>query len=162
MQNHRTEQSVTATVATVAPFSCTNAGEARKRILVIDDDPVILKTLSITLKSGGYDVMTTNESAAALSLMHDWTPDVLLVDIGLAPDVDLHWDGFQVAQWIRRMNGKIPTIMISGSATAEFVEQSAANGAQGFFAKPIDKNLLLKTIGSVLSEASTDSAAGNN
>jgi CheY-like chemotaxis protein len=82
--------------------------------------------------------------------MRDEAPDMLVVDVGLAPDVDLHWDGFQVADWIRRINGKVPTIMISGSDNVEFAERAAAAGAQAFFAKPIDVNHLFASIATVL------------
>ena len=124
--------------------------EPRKKILIVDDDPVILKTLSFTLKAHGYDVVTATDGSEAIGQVRDRVPDVLLVDVGLAPDVALPWDGFQVAEWIRRISGKVPTIVISGAAKAEYAEWAVGHGAQGFLVKPIDTGLLLDSIAAAL------------
>ena len=136
--------------ATIASVELPKPGYPRKKILIVDDDAVVLKILSFSLKSRGYEVVTAADASEAIALMRDEAPDMLLVDVGLAPDVELHWDGFQVADWIRRINGKIPTIMISGSENMGFAERAAAAGAQAFFAKPIDVNHLFASIATVL------------
>jgi CheY-like chemotaxis protein len=125
-------------------------GFPRKKILLVDDDAVVLKILAFSLKSRGYEVLTATDGAAAIGLMRDEAPDMLLIDVGLAPDVELHWDGFQVADWIRRINGKVPTIMFSGSDKPELAERAAAAGAQAFFAKPIEIDHLFASIASAL------------
>jgi CheY-like chemotaxis protein len=136
--------------AVIPPVELPNTSYPRKKILLVDDDAVILKILSFSLKSRGYDVVTAADGSAAIALMRDEAPDMLVIDVGLAPDVDLHWDGFQVADWIRRINGKVPTIMISGTDKLEFAERAAAAGAQAFFAKPIDVDHLFASIATVL------------
>ena len=132
----------------------------RKRILLVDDDAVVLKILSFSLKSRGYEVVTATDGAEAIGLMRDEPPDLLLVDVGLAPDVNLQWDGFQVADWIRRINGRIPTIMISGTGKLELAERAAAAGAQAFFAKPIDVDHLFASIATVLAGNSLSITVG--
>jgi len=52
-----------------------------KKVLIIDDDPVILKTASMRLKAKGYEVATATEGAEALQLLRDGAPDLILLDI---------------------------------------------------------------------------------
>lgn len=148
----QTEQATPPPIPAVAlpPVQLPKPGFPKKKILLVDDDAVVLKILSFTLKSRGYDVVTATDGSAALGLMRDEDPDLLLIDVGLAPDVELHWDGFQVADWIRRVNGSIPMIMISGATNPEYAERAAAAGAQAFFAKPIEIDHLFASIATVL------------
>src|ERR1051325_9317347 len=103
---------------------------SRKKILVVDDDPIILKTLSFTLKSKGYQVITATDGSQAIGIMRDEEPDMMLLDVSYPPDVasggSVPWDGFQIAQWIRQMNGKIPTIVFSGTDRPEYKQRAAA------------------------------------
>jgi CheY-like chemotaxis protein len=126
---------------------------SRKKILVIDDDPIILQTLSFTLKSRGYQVITATDGSQAIGLMRDEQPDMMLVDVCFPPDVasggSVPWDGFQITQWIRRFNGKVPAILISGSEKPEYQQRASALGAE-FFQKPIDNERLLACVSSAL------------
>jgi CheY-like chemotaxis protein len=149
-------------VAPVAPVSVPatktesqEAGEARKKILVVDDDPIIVKTLTLTLNARGYDVLSAGDAAEAIGKMRDEKPDMLLVDVSLPPDCAsggvVPWNGFQITQWLQRMStAKIPTIIISGADKPDYKEKAAAVGAEAFMAKPIDNALLLGSIASAL------------
>jgi CheY-like chemotaxis protein len=161
---NRTEQPAAPPIpeAVIPTIQLPKPGFPRKKILLIDDDAVILKILSFSLKSRGYEVVTATDGAEAIGLMHDQPPDLLLIDVGLAPDVNLQWDGFQVADWLHRMSGRIPTIMISGADKVEFAERAAASGAQAFFAKPIDVAHLFASIATVLAGNSLSITVGCN
>lgn len=131
------------------------AGEARKKILVVDDDPVIVKTLTLTLNARGYDVLFAADAAEAIGKMRDEKPDMLLVDVTLPPDCAsggvVPWNGFQITQWLHRMSTtKIPTIIISGTDKPEYKAKAAAVGAEAFMTKPLDNALLLGSIASAL------------
>lgn len=147
-----------APVAVEVPSTLTGAqeaGEPRKKILVVDDDPVIVKTLTLTLNARGYDVLSAMDAADAIGKMRDAKPDMLLVDVSLPADCAsggvVPWNGFQVTQWLQRMStGKIPTIIISGADKPEYKQKAAAVGADAFMAKPIDNALLLGSITSAL------------
>lgn len=125
----------------------------RKKILVVDDDPVILQTLAFTLKSRGYQVITATDGSQAIGLVRDEEPDMMLVDVSFPPDVASGGvgpnDGFQLTQWIRRFNGKLPAIVISGSDKPEYKQRASALGAE-FFQKPIDNDRLLACVSSAL------------
>jgi CheY-like chemotaxis protein len=137
-----------------APFRLSNTGQAPKKILVVDDDPVILKALSLILESWGYRVVTATDGSEAISQVRDEQPDMLLVDVCLPPDPlgcgASGWDGFQIARWIRNLSCKAPTIMISGSDKPEYRQAATACGARAFLIKPLDHNLLLAAIASTL------------
>lgn len=137
------------------------AGEARKKILVVDDDPVIVKTLTLTLNARGYDVLSAVDAADAIGKMRDANPDMLLVDVTLPPDCAsggvVPWNGFQVTQWLQRMaTGKIPTIIISGTDKPGYKEKAVAAGAEAFMTKPLDNALLLGSIASALANCGSN------
>ena len=56
-------------------------------VLAVDDDPAILRTLSINLRARGYDVETAGDGRSALQIVDERMPDVVILDLGL-PDVD--------------------------------------------------------------------------
>src|SRR5256885_1248719 len=59
----------------------------RKKILVVDDDPIIVKTLSMTLNAQGYQVVSATDGAEAIGVINKEDPDMMLVDVGLPPDL---------------------------------------------------------------------------
>src|SRR5216683_1930362 len=92
----------------------------RKKILVVDDSPVILKALSLKLTAAGYDVLTAEDGAGAVNQARREKPDLILLDISFPPDVahggGVAWDGFLIMGWVRRMDEgrNIPIIIITG------------------------------------------------
>jgi len=130
------------------------AGDAvkRKKILVVDDSVIILKTLSMKLKSHGYDVFTATDGGEAVSLARRERPDVILLDISFPPDVahggGVAWDGFLIMDWLHRMEEakNIPIIIITGGDPVKYKERSFAAGAVAFFHKPINNDELLTVI----------------
>src|SRR6185436_18936059 len=80
----------------------------RKKILVVDDSPIILKTLSMKLKSRGYDVLTAEDGSVAVSTARREKPDLILLDITFPPDVGhgggVPWYGFLIMNWLMRMD----------------------------------------------------------
>lgn len=120
----------------------------RKKILIIDDNPVILATLSAKLKAKGYDPSTATEGAEAISLVRQERPDLILLDLNFPPDVGIPWDGFRILEWLQHMDeGKtIPVIVITGGKESEYKERSLDAGAVAFFTKPIESDELLTVI----------------
>jgi CheY-like chemotaxis protein len=127
-----------------------------KKILVVDDDEVILKTLSITLSSNGYYVYLASDGPEAIRVVTREKPDLILLDLVFPVDAanvgGAMQDGFFIIQWLRRM-GKaenIPIIVISGDNSTNDRRRSLDAGAVAFFTKPIDQIALLDAIGKVL------------
>jgi len=133
-----------------------------KKILVVDDDQVILKTLSIALISNGYQVFTASDGPGAVSVVTRERPDLILLDLLFPPDAanvgGALQDGFFIIEWLRRMGeaGDIPIIIISGDKSAKDKKNALATGAVGFFPKPIDRIALLATIRATLGEDAGD------
>jgi CheY-like chemotaxis protein len=133
-----------------------------KKILVVDDDQVILKTLSIALISNGYQVFTASDGPGAVSVVTRERPDLILLDLLFPPDAanvgGALQDGFFIMEWLRRMGeaGDIPIIIISGDKSAKDKKIALATRAVGFFPKPIDRIALLATIRATLGEDAGD------
>ena len=130
-----------------------------KKILLVDDNPIILKTLSFKLKSEGYQVLTAVDGSQAISTARNEKPDLILLDILFPPDVGhgggVPWDGFLIIEWLRRGDGgrNVPIIIISGTDPAKYKDRSLAAGAVAFFQKPINNDELLAAIRKALSES---------
>ena len=124
-----------------------------KKILVVDDDEIILKTLSLKLQGAGYQALTALDGAEAVAAARNENPDLILLDIGFPPAVDgVQWDGFRVMDWFHRLDEqkKIPIIIITGSEDPKIKERALCSKAAAFFHKPIDHDDLLMVIRSVL------------
>src|SRR5690348_4285050 len=119
------------------------------KILVVDDNEVIVKTLSLKLKGAGYHVATAQDGAEAMSVVRMEKPDLILLDITFPPDVfGVPWDGFRIMEWLHHLDGpkKIPVIIITGGQEVKNKERALAAGAVAFFNKPINHDDLLKVI----------------
>jgi two-component system KDP operon response regulator KdpE len=130
----------------------------RRKILLVDDDPVILKSLSIKLSAKGYDVLTATDGSQAVSSVRTQRPDLILLDLTFPPDVahggGVPWDGFLIIQWLKRMEeaAHIPIIVITGGDPAKYEARAKQAGATGFFHKPIDHDGLFDVISKALGE----------
>ena len=129
-----------------------------KKILVVDDNSIILKTLTLKLKAAGYQVLTAGDGSSAVSLARQEKPDLLLLDLSLPPDVGhgggVPWDGFLILSWLKHMRQAqgLPVIIITGSDSAKDKQNALAAGAVGYFHKPIEHEQLLVRIGQVLGQ----------
>ena len=136
-----------------------------KKILVVDDDEIVLKTLSLRLQGAGYKVFTALDGAEAAATARKEHPDLVLLDIGFPPAVDgVPWDGFRIMDWFHRLETarKIPVIIITRSEDPKIKERAASSGAVAFFHKPIDHDDLLKVIRSVLGDSKSEPTAGGS
>ena len=127
----------------------------KKKILVVDDNEIILKTISLRLQGAGYEVITALDGSEAVSATRKEAPDLVLLDISFPPDVGgVEWDGFRIMEWFRRMESakKTPVIIITGGEVTQNKERAIAGGAVAFFNKPIDHDDLLKVIRATLGD----------
>lgn len=133
----------------------------RKKILLVDDNKVILKAVGTVLQSSGYEVITAEDGAAVVSTVAREIPDLILLDLMFPPDpveVGLHWDGFAIIRWLRNMSEAkhVPIIIISGGETAKYESRCLEAGARAFLHKPLDKDKLLATVQSALEEKTSE------
>jgi CheY-like chemotaxis protein len=131
-------------------------GQDRK-ILVVDDNPVVLKAFELKLKALGFNVITATEGAGAVSLARAEQPNLMVLDINFPPDVGssgLQWDGFNIMQWMHRFKeaADIPVIIITGGDPEKFKARALAAGAVAFFQKPINNEEFLLTVRRILGQ----------
>jgi CheY-like chemotaxis protein len=122
---------------------------SRKKILVIDDNEIILKTTSMKLQSAGYQVFTALDGSEGVAAVRREKPDLVLLDITFPPDVSgVSWDGFRIMDWLHRVDesNKIPIIIISGVVEEKNKQRAAASGAVAFFPKPVNFDEMIKII----------------
>jgi CheY-like chemotaxis protein len=133
-----------------------------KKILVVDDNPVITATLSMKLKSAGYEVATAVDGSEAVSSARKGKPDLIVLDISFPAEVGgVQWDGFKIIDWLRRLDEAkdVPVIVITAGDTAKYKDRSLASGAVAFFQKPIDNEGLLNVIQKTLTAGAGKTAA---
>jgi two-component system OmpR family response regulator len=78
------------------------------RVLVVDDEPSICHLLRMILESEGYEVVTADSAAAAISALDDFSPDIALLDVML-PDML----GFDLVPILRATDGDVPVIFVT-------------------------------------------------
>jgi len=128
----------------------------QKRILVVDDNAVVVKTLSMKLESAGFTVLKALDGSEAVSLARREKPDLIVLDISFPPDVahggGIAWDGFLIIDWLHRMDEAkdTPVIVISGGDRTKYEERSLKAGAIAYFQKPVDNEELVATVQAAL------------
>lgn len=129
------------------PAEEARVGNGRK-ILVVDDNPVVLKSFELKLKASGFDVATTWNAAEVASSAEKAGSEIIILDVNFPPTVGFEWDGFAVVEWLRHFPelARIPVILISGEESAKYKEKALAAGAVAFFQKPVPYPELLATI----------------
>ena len=135
------------------PSMVDNPGRMDKLVLVVDDQPSILATLSAILGDEGYRTLVTESGEAALRLYEEARPDVVFLDIWLAD-----MDGLETLQALRERDPGAAVIMISGHGSAATAVQALKMGACDFIEKPLSYGQVVAAVSRAL--AGKDAAAG--
>jgi two-component system KDP operon response regulator KdpE len=113
------------------------------KILVVDDEPQILRTLRINLTARDYEVAVAADGGQALRQAADWHPDLVVLDLGL-PDLD----GVEVIHGLRGWT-RIPIVVLSGRAGSQDKIEALDAGADDYVTKPFSIGELLARIRAV-------------
>ena len=116
----------------------------KSRILLVEDDPRTLATVSLYLRHGGYDVVTAADGAAALEQAARTPPDLVVLDLML-PAVN----GLEVCRTLRQ-RGSVPIIMLTARASEEDKLRGLECGADDYVTKPFSPRELVARVGAVL------------
>lgn len=111
------------------------------RILVADDEEVMLEVLQRFLGAKGYQVLTARDGREALEVFHSQACDLIITDMRMP-----HLDGLQLLGAVKEVNPRMPVIFISGYGDAETVVAALKTGAENFLAKPLDLEQLLRVV----------------
>jgi len=132
-----------------------STGAQPKKILVVDDNEIVIKTISLKLQGAGYQVLTAMDGSEAVAVARKDSPDLILLDLTFPPDTEgVAWDGFRIMEWFHRLDAvkKIPVIVITGNEDPEARQRATNTGAVAFFQKPLEHDYLLKVIRATLGE----------
>lgn len=123
-----------------------SVNEEKIKVLIIDDDHILVDVTSAGLEVDGFEVFTALDGKQGLKIVDEAKPDVVLLDLRL-PDVD----GFDVLRQIRntQKNYDIHVIMITGDHTID-IDKAFALGADDCIIKPIDMAYLVTRIGKLV------------
>ncbi len=121
---------------------------SRATILIVDDEPNILRTVKTALRVEGYDTDTAATGPAALERLGARSYDLALLDVQL-PEMN----GLEVLRRARTQGIDVPVIVMSGHGTIEMAVQATRLGARDFLEKPLSTDRLLLAIGNALEVA---------
>jgi two-component system, OmpR family, KDP operon response regulator KdpE len=124
------------------------------RVLVVDDDPQILRTLRINLTAHGYHVLLAPDGATALRSAADEHPDVIVLDLGL-PDMD----GTDVITGLRGWTS-VPIIVLSARVGAAETVKALDAGADDYVTKPFGMAELLARLRAAVRRAASPPVDG--
>jgi DNA-binding response OmpR family regulator len=120
-----------------------------KRILVVEDDPVIARLLQDNLTFEGFAVSACNRGEKALSAAKEFQPDLVLLDLMLPQG----FDGLQLCRAFAQGATRVPVIVLSAKGTKEDRVSGLTLGADDYVAKPFALDELLARINAVLRRA---------
>jgi two-component system KDP operon response regulator KdpE len=118
-----------------------------ERILVVDDDPVLLQVIETSLKQGQYEVTVALNGEDGLRLLSATKPHLVVLDI-MMPNID----GWEMCSRIRKVS-TIPIIMLTALGSQADIVRGLNVGADDYLVKPFHKDELLARVSAVLRRA---------
>lgn len=111
-----------------------------KTILVVEDDPSIIRLLKVALKTNGYNALVVEKGVEGIASFLSQKPDLILLDLGL-PDID----GMEVLQQVRAISS-VPIIIVSARGRENEKVEALDNGADDYVTKPFNVGELMARI----------------
>ena len=123
-------------------------------ILLVDDDPDLLRLISLRLSSAGYRVRTADSGETALAALAIARPGLVITDLKM-PGID----GMQLFEAIHRDHPTLPVIILTAHGTIPDAVSATQRGLFGFLTKPFDSQELLQKVAAALKLSGDDAAA---
>ncbi len=111
------------------------------KILLVDDDPGLLRLLSIRLRAEGYDVEAVESAHLALATLNRFSPDLVITDLRMDK-----MDGIGLLKELQTRSPGLRVVIITAHGTIPDAVVATQSGAFGFLTKPIDKDELMITV----------------
>ena len=123
------------------------APAAKRRILIVDDDPILLQFIGEVLRHAGYDTVSASSGAQAIAQIEAREPDLALLDITM-PGMS----GLELARHLNELT-TVPFMFLSAIGDTDSARQAAAYGAVGYVVKPVDAERLMAAFEAGLARA---------
>jgi two-component system response regulator GlrR len=117
------------------------ASNTNGRILLVDDDPGLLRLLSIRLRAEDYEVEAVESAQKALAILHRFRPDLVITDLRMDK-----MDGIALLKELQTRSPGLRVLIITAHGTIPDAVVATQSGAFGFLTKPIDKDELMTTV----------------
>ena len=130
-------------IANLRPFATLQPGnmsEDSRKLLIVEDDPGLLKQLKWCF--GDYDVFTAGDRKSAIAELRRHEPMVVLQDLGLPPNPEGVEEGLATLSEILKLAPHTKVIVVTGNGDQENALTSVAQGAYDFYEKPVDTDTL--------------------
>jgi DNA-binding NtrC family response regulator len=111
------------------------------KILVVDDDAIVVKSCKRILEAEGFEISAVSSADQAIEVIKNYDFDLLLIDIKMPKH-----DGFFLMREIKKDAPELPVIVMSGYPTPETIAEVLNSGAVQFIPKPFRPDELVKTI----------------
>ena len=118
-----------------------NKNPTNGKILLVDDDPGLLRLLSIRLRAEGYDVEAVESAHKALAILNRFSPDLVITDLRMDK-----MDGIGLLKELQTRSPGLRVVIITAHGTIPDAVVATQSGAFGFLTKPIDKDELMVTV----------------
>ncbi|MFQ5841701.1 MAG: HD domain-containing phosphohydrolase [Thermodesulfobacteriota bacterium] len=116
-------------------------GLNRSRILVVDDELTIRKSIQKRLEREGYEVTSADNAKDALQLFQENSFDTVISDIRME-----EMDGLELLKRLQGQHRDIPVIMVTGAPSLDTAQESIKEGAYDYITKPIEREILINTV----------------
>jgi CheY-like chemotaxis protein len=120
-----------------------------RKILVVDDNAVVVKAMSLMLTNRGYEVLSAETPEETIAILGRNRPDLILLDLDFPPDpASALSDGFLTLEWARRYGiaPGIPVFIVSSLEPEKYKKRAEAAGIYTMFQKPVNERKLLEAI----------------
>jgi CheY-like chemotaxis protein/glycine cleavage system H lipoate-binding protein len=124
------------------------------KLLVVDDEQVVLDSVRKHLKREGYDIRTVLSGTEAVEVLNSGWPQVVITDL-MMPGMD----GLELLEWVRNTKPEMPVIMITGYATMRTALQALRKGAFDYIPKPFTRSELQGSVARAVRQASQENVA---
>ena len=111
------------------------------KILLVDDDPGLLRLLSIRLRAEGYEVEAVESAHSALSTLNQFSPDLVITDLRMDK-----MDGIGLLKELQTRSPGLRVVIITAHGTIPDAVTATQHGAFGFLTKPIEKDELISLV----------------
>lgn len=129
--------------------------QGKGKILVVDDDRLVLATLTHGLAQAGYEVIDADNGDDAILLAREHKPDLALLDIRMEGK-----SGFDVAAYLREYC-QMPFMFLSAFSDDQTVQQVKALGAVAYLVKPLDIRQIVPAVEAAFASAGSRKSAGD-